>query len=218
MYFWGDDGRGAADVGSCLFFSERTVPIPHEVLEDVLPVCQELVDRVHILHGAGIAKAVEMMKGCQLFVEPFKDALIQKPVGLATMEAHLTPSEEGALRHDLGAPIRQHFVFFNPHSDPAVERLRISHALAHCVMHWPLEDREERIHWHLVPDLNTSMYVVDYSLHEERQADAFACLMAACQIWLLPDKTARLSLDERLRAKITEYAAQGHLSSVGSPY
>ena len=147
-----------------------------EALKRIVDVGQRLIDSARWLHLSGIAKSIEQEEGCQIFIAPFDNAgpNIKCTCCVATCESCIRPSlkESGIIQ------INHHVVFYRPHpEDIEAERLGVAHGLAHCVLHWPLGPRRDRL---VKGNFNgVDMYLVRFLEEEEAEADALACLLTA---------------------------------------
>ncbi len=167
------------------------------------------------LHLASIAKSLESKFGCRIFLRPFPDS--QNP---EDAKACLMTVETGIIVDNGRHPQHRfklleswdHFIFFRPQpDDPEAERWAIAHELGHVMLHWPLCERRERLIYQGDSE-HGDAYMVQFVAEEERDADIFACLIAAHR----PKPRARqdcFSLDERFAAKVRQYRKRGYFQS-----
>lgn len=181
--------------------------IQKEVFKRVLSVAQEFVANAQSIHLASIAKSIEQMAGCQIFIEPFRD---NGPGGdciacLATCEPYIVWDLTQSSLKERAFRIRHHFIFYKPcPEDIEAERFRIAHELGHCALHWPLGPRRNRLVKGQIPGVGKmKMYMISFLKEEEMEADAFACLLTAHR---LPPKRGTLpEVNDDLLKKVKEF-------------
>lgn len=189
--------------------------IPRDVLEAVCTVVNEYAKTEESLQLDSIARTIEQSKRCQIFIQPWKT----KPSGnfascVATCQTCvIRDTGIPPLKQFVALPIRHHFIFYTPYpEDVEMESVQIAHELGHCVLHWPLNDRAERLIWGTdidAPDL----YLVRYTKKEEQHADAFSCLVTAHQS--KPSKRLLdIQVNEQVLQKVDECAGMGLLHSL----
>lgn len=164
------------------------------------------------LHLTNIAKAIEQSRRCQIFIMPLQgedDRVAECEGFTATVEPTLMFSNQA---HEAnGFDYLHHFIFYRPDMNPKIEQYRIAHELGHCVLHWPLEEREDR----KVSDRLTGIgnfYFIQYKKIEEEQADAFACIVCAHQ--QIPKKPVSFQADKNVEKLLQYYAKKNILQSL----
>lgn len=188
--------------------------IDKEVVERVAEIGQPFVEYAKKLQLASIAKSIEQIKGCQIFIEPFYNGGPDTECEgcLATCEPYIVqeidkiPSVKNAVR------IRQHFIFYKPSpSDIEAERFRIAHELGHCALHWPLGKRKMRKVSGYITGVG-DMYIIEFLKKEEMEADVFACLLGLHRP--APKRDFVWEVNNLVFEKISEYNEKGLLQFV----
>lgn len=189
------------------------MPISKDVVDKVAAIGKPFVEYAKKLPLASIAKSIEQMKGCQIFIEPFYNggARVDCDGCLATCEPYIVPDIDEMPSKKFAIKIRQHFIFYMPSDDIEVERFRVAHELGHCALHWPLGERANRKVGGHVIDVG-EMYLVKFQKEEELEADAFACLLGLHRP--APRRTTVWEVNDLLFQKIAEYNNKGLLQSV----
>jgi len=188
--------------------------IDKEVVERVAEASLPFVEYTKKLQLASIAKSIEQIKGCQIFIEPFYNGgPSTKCEGcLATCEPYIVPEIDKVPSEKTAVKIRQHFIFYKPSpSDNESERFRIAHELGHCALHWPLGDRKVRKVAGKIKDVG-GMYIIEFLKEEEMEADAFACLLGLYRP--APKRDFVWEVNNLVFDKIQEYNKKGLLQFV----
>ena len=180
------------------------------ILENVARKCRPTVVLAELFHLTSVAKAIEHVRYCQIFMEGFEsDSRVPKSKCFtATVEPFF------AFKPKDGSELTfvQHFIFYRRDKDPDVERFRVAHELGHCALHWPLDDRISRRIFGNIPEIG-QCYIVNFDEKEEQEADAFACLLRVHRP--KPVRSVTLEVNTNVQNIVEEYAKRGILQSVG---
>ena len=190
------------------------MPIEYDRLVEVMKRCEPLVKIADSLHLTSIAKALEQEQGCQIFISGCEEEARIAEVDCFT--GHCEPFLILRPREDSQKPafvFVQHFIFYKRHEDSEVERWRVAHELGHCALHWPLKERESRRVSGSLAGIG-KFYLVQYTLEEEAEADAFACLISAHRP--APQRPP-VTVDQRVFDRVKEYTERGILQSRITP-
>jgi len=110
-------------------------------------------------------------------------------------------------------PWRDHFIFYRRAGrDREAERWCIAHELGHCILHFPVAGRKHEVVRWTVTSKQRDGYMSEYDKKDEREADAFACLLTAHR----PQPRGRkkkFALDDDFYSKVAEYVDRGFLQS-----
>lgn len=183
--------------------------ITNDTLERMRPICERIIGVGDSLHLTKVAKAIEMERGCQIFMEPLTDE--NDLGGYHGFTANCDPWNiiEPKDQEKWQNTFVQHFVYFKTDKDPDVECYRIAHELGHLAAHWPLESDRDRINRQL-PTIG-SCFLVLYNQEEEEEADAFAMLLG----YHKPEakRFKKIRLTNGVKNKIEDYEKRGLLIS-----
>jgi len=185
--------------------------VDRKLLDSVAEKCKSIFAIVKPLDlVANVARAIEQEKSCQIIIMPLSEE-DQRVAGCEGFTATCEPELKlgNTLLRSKDDPFRQHFVFFRPEHASELERFRVGHELGHCALHWPLTNSENRKIWGELGNIG-KFYLVRFTRSEEEEADAFACLLGACQ----PKRVRRFRVDiDGAIEKVQEYMKQGFLQS-----
>lgn len=178
--------------------------IDRKLLNSVAKRCQSIFDIAKSLDLVpNVSKAIEQNKRCQIIIMP-----LEEDQRIEDCDS-FTATCEAKLKFGKTVLFRQHFIFFRPEPDYELERFRIGHELGHCALHWPDTDLENRQIWGELGNIG-KFYLVKFTKKEEEEADAFACLLGACQ----PERITRFRVDiDGAIEKAQKYMEQGFLQS-----
>lgn len=185
--------------------------IGKDILNSVAERCKDVVQLAESMHLASIAKAIEYKRPCQIFMEGFEKKLFKE---LPCFTANVEPFMAFKMKDHKEFLFIQHFIFYKRDEDPSVERLRIAHELGHCALHWPLVG--DRINRRICGDLPEvgRCYILDFNEKEEKEADAFACLLGVHRP--KPMRSSRIYVNEDVYRMVEECQKRGILYSTKS--
>lgn len=153
---------------------------PDSIFGAVMSRCIQLIDKVGEVHFGHILKVIEQTKGCQIFIEPFKEHDPKRRSCLVTCDPRIVHETNKDPHEAEAVPFRQHYIFYKKAYDINKERFTVAHELGHCDFHWPLgPSREQRLRSTYIPDLGNEMYLVQFDEVEQQQANIFASILLA---------------------------------------
>lgn len=160
--------------------------IPDSAIVSMVLKCRGLVEKINDVHFGHLAKKIEQDKGCQIFIEPFKEKHPARRSCLVTCEPYIVHDSGNSFQEAEAVPFRQHYIFYRKTMNIDEDRFVVAHELGHCELHWPLgKSREKRLLQANIPGLDSIMYLVQFNEKEQRQANIFASILLSLE-GLLP--------------------------------
>jgi hypothetical protein len=171
----------------------------------------EVIEIAESLHLASVAKAIELQRGCQIFIAP-----VQEEIEISNYQSFTANCEPFTIlqkeeQDKWDNVFIQHFVYYRTNEDSEIERFYIAHELAHLAIHWPLrESASKRKVYTPLPGIGR-FFLVLHNKEEDEEADAFAILLGINRPKpKRPEKTNIISL---VMKKANWYAKKGVLFS-----